>query len=460
MYALLKTTVEEPIPPSKNDVDCESIPVINPEISWDLKRKLIHMHIDGFDWKQGGLKSPIKFLDRDSIEYSLSQAAVQNQNEARMARLALEKSLALLDPAWGGVYQYSTQGDWAHPHYEKTMAAQAGCLRVYTLAYSLWHEHRFLLAANCIYDYMKRFLTSPSGAFYSGQTDKIPEQDVSEFFSLNSQQRLRIGIPNVHKFLYTRENGWAIEALATLHEVSGDKSTLQRALRAARWTINHRTLAEGGFRHNEHDRAGPYLGDTLAMGRAMLHLYRVTTEKKWLDYANDAADFINQNFKYRNGGFFRAVDRGEISKPVPQIDENISLTRFANLLFHYTGQPRFRELAKHGLRYLCIPQIATSRQEEAGILLADMEYNEAPVHVIITGKKNNPKARTLFNAALGTYGWYKKIEWLEEGERLPKFIKNKRVIDDHRPAAYVYTEHYGSDPVTNPDTLKQLITMM
>jgi uncharacterized protein YyaL (SSP411 family) len=33
--------------------------------------------------------------------------------------------LKLVDPVWGGVYQYSTDGDWDHPHFEKIMPFQA-----------------------------------------------------------------------------------------------------------------------------------------------------------------------------------------------------------------------------------------------------------------------------------------------------------------------------------------------
>ena len=101
MHALLKTTVEEPILPIYLDNDQKTIPVSDPEISSDLKRKLLYKHIQSFDWEHGGLISPIKFLDRDSVEYSLLQAANHDQTESRMARLSLSRSFSLLDPVWG-----------------------------------------------------------------------------------------------------------------------------------------------------------------------------------------------------------------------------------------------------------------------------------------------------------------------------------------------------------------------
>ena len=53
-----------------------------------------------------------------------------------MARQTLDAQLNLIDPAWGGVYQYSTDGDWKHPHFEKIMQMQAENLRIYSLAYA------------------------------------------------------------------------------------------------------------------------------------------------------------------------------------------------------------------------------------------------------------------------------------------------------------------------------------
>jgi hypothetical protein len=48
-------------------------------------------------------------------------------------------------------------------------------------------------------------------------------------------------------------------------------------------------------------RAGPYLGDTLAMGRAFLTLYSFTADPAWLGRAEHAAGFIAANFKAASG---------------------------------------------------------------------------------------------------------------------------------------------------------------
>ena len=73
-----------------------------------------------------------------------------------------------------------------------------------------------------------------------------------------------------------------ITALATLHAATGERVYLDDALAATRWVLDHRALPDGGFRHDANDPAGPYLDDTLAMGRAFLALHAATAERKWL----------------------------------------------------------------------------------------------------------------------------------------------------------------------------------
>jgi uncharacterized protein YyaL (SSP411 family) len=203
-----------------------------------------------------------------------------------------------MDSAWGGVYQYSTDRDWQHPHFEKIMQMQAEDLRIYAEAYALWHDNAYLQAAKQIRSYLKNFLTSPEGASYTSQdADLVPGEHGGEYFQLSDAGRRQRGVPRIDTHIYARENGWAIDALATLYAVTGKQDYLDDAIRAANWIIVHRALPGGGFRHDEKDPAGPYLGDTLFMGRAFLTLYAVTTDRAWLRRAEEAVQFISADFK-------------------------------------------------------------------------------------------------------------------------------------------------------------------
>src|SRR5258708_32977540 len=55
------------------------------------------------------------------------------------------------------------------------MQMQAENLRIYSLAYMLWHDPAHLHAAQEIRRYLKTFLTSPEGALYTSQDADLIE---------------------------------------------------------------------------------------------------------------------------------------------------------------------------------------------------------------------------------------------------------------------------------------------
>ena len=65
-----------------------------------------------------------KFLYWDVVEYCMVQAKQGILNSRRWGGKHHRRA-PLIDPVWGGECQYSTDGDWKHPHFEKIMQMQA-----------------------------------------------------------------------------------------------------------------------------------------------------------------------------------------------------------------------------------------------------------------------------------------------------------------------------------------------
>jgi uncharacterized protein YyaL (SSP411 family) len=422
----------------------------------ELRDKLRSINVETYDNQHGSWGTPQKFLDWNSVEYAMAQARDGDAHAAQRAQQTLAGELHLIDPAWGGVYQYSVGGDWFEPHFEKIMSMQAGNLRIYALAYAQWHDPAYLKAAQAIQRYLADFLTSPDGAFYTSQdADLIEGQHSADYFKLDAAARSKLGIPRVDKHLYARENGWAIDALATLYSVTGDPQALAQATRAARWIIAHRTLGDGGFRHDEHDAAGPYLGDTLAMGNAFLTLYSVTGERDWLTRARASLAYIDQTFRVAGTpGFVTAKSATDPAyKPQALRDENVVLARFANLLFQYTGDAQYQAMARYAMHYLTIPQVAM-RLPVAAVLLADRELGSDPVHVTVVGHRDDPAARALFMTAINSPDAYRRSEWWDKREgSLPNPDVQYPELDT--AAAFVCTSHVCSSPIRQPQALAQ-----
>jgi len=159
-----------------------------------LRQELQSRHENAYDLGQEGLKLKMKFLDADSVEWSMVLGLEGNTEQESRARRYLNQARSLLDPVWGGVYQYSTGGEWTHPHFEKVMAFQAKNLRMYSLAYAIYQDPNYLNMAQSIAGFLERFMRSPEGAFYiSMDADLKPGEHGESFFSLDDAGRRAAG---------------------------------------------------------------------------------------------------------------------------------------------------------------------------------------------------------------------------------------------------------------------------
>lgn len=455
MLRLLKAVVADPSPEAAARITFAKASN-NAFLSKTSRATLLRKRQATYDWDKGGLRTAQKFIDRNSLEYNLVQAASGDAQAEKMAKQTLDAALALLDPVWGGIYQYSTGYDWNYPHFEKIMSSQANYLRLYTLAYLQFGDTHYKEAAIKIADYLHNFLESPSGASYVSQdADVIPGQHSEGYFALNDAERRKIGIPRVDKHEYARETGWVAEALTTLYRATGEKVYLDRAIRGVNWAIKHRSLPGGGFRHDKKDAFGPYLGDSLAMGRAFLALYHVTAERDWLARANQTATFIGSNFKGDNG-FITAKASGPVA-PLPDLEENISATRWLNLMSHYSGDKTQRALAEHGMRYLASPDFAENRFEESGILLADDELANDPFHLTVVAAKSDARGDILYKYARQQPGWYQRTEWLDRKEG-PLPHNDVQYPPFSTPAGYACAAQRCSLPAFTVEDYEQRVT--
>ncbi|MFI5106286.1 MAG: hypothetical protein ACHP79_15295, partial [Terriglobales bacterium] len=383
----------------------------NALLSADLRAELEQRYFGQYDSKHASWGFDQKFLDWTSTEYAMARAHSGDAKSGEMARQSLNAQFKLIDRVWGGVYQYSVGGDWNEPHFEKIMNFQAGNLRIYSLAYEEWHDLEYLKAAQDVHRFLKTFLSSPEGAFYTSMdADLIEGKHSAAYFSLADGGRRKLGVPRIDKHVYSRENGWAIDAIATLYAATGDRQYLEDAIRAAQWILENRALGGGGFRHDTKDVAGPYLADTLTMARAFLTIYEVTGDRTWLGRAEAAGKFIDANFADRQAGFMTSKAPTDRSySPRPERDENILLARLTNLLSRYTGNPDYRAMSERAMRYLAAPAIARYLPT-GGTLLADREFSSDPVHITIVGHKDDPAAQALFHAGAAYPSGYLRLE--------------------------------------------------
>ncbi len=482
MRGLLEGVVADPTPgPSVRPEAPRSDSLAGTALSERQRKDLIALLSQRYDKDQGGWGFSKKFLDFDGVEYGLARAGAgspsgdaDSEAAERMARETLTLSRKLIDPVWGGLYQYSDSGDWDHPHFEKLLQFQAEGIRLYAAAYARWKDERDLQAARDILRYVRAFLKSPEGAFYVSQdADVVAGEHSAEYYALDDAARRRRGIPRVDTHLYARESAWMVRALVSLYAVTNEPELLDEAETAARWIVAQRALPGGGFRHDatfpepSSSTGGPYLGDSVAAGRAFLALWAVTGDRAWLSRSREAAAYVAKTFAAegdaaRAPGLVSAVSHSRFAPPQPQRDENVAVARWANLLFRHTGEEAHRRLADSAMAFLVIPEIA-EKFSTASVLLADAERSSEPPHLTVVGSREDAGTRRLLAAAVGDsgsgFGFYRRVELFDERDgALPNLDVEFPRLD--RPAAFVCANGRCSLPAFTPEELRKRIARL
>lgn len=455
MVRLLTKIVADPTPEMVTP-EAQATWAVSPLLADGTRDELERRFVATNDFRRGGLKGDQKVVDRDAAEYAILKAVAGDATARRIALGSLAGARQLLDPVWGGVYQYSTGGDWNHPHFEKLGFIQADYLRLFAIAYANLHDPRDGRAISAIHSYLKRFLQAPDGSFYASQdADLRPGQHAGSYFALDDSGRSRQGVPRIDRHVYARENGLIANALVQAHSATGDPALLGDAVKAAERMMATRRLPGGGYAHDADHRAGPYLADNLAMLRALVALHGATGERRWLAEAITTADFIASRFAREDAPGFRTAVASGVLPAVVTLDENLALARAANLLARYSGEARHRAMAESAMRYLATPEVALSRISDPGILIAAHELSNEPAHLTIVGSRKDLAAQRLFDAANRWPVVYKRVEWWDRSEG-PLANADVAYPELARAAAYVCADGRCSRPLFTGDDLVAL----
>ncbi len=461
MKKVLQESFDDPVP---NPRQTANYPAASERgLSEAQRDRILATVVYGYDQQHAGWGDGQKFLDASLMEFALTRANEENWVFALASKESLQASLNLIDPKWGGVYQYSDQPDWKSPHFEKIASIQSAYLFSYAYGYQVFKDEKYRDAAKNVLRYLDAYLQDAGGAFYTSQDADVSAQLTGHmFYAMSDGERRQVAQPAIDRNIYANENGALISALLTDYAMAGDASSLTRAERAMDWIVANRALPEpGGFKHGTQDSGGPFLSDTLAMSRAMLDMYAVTGRREWLASAQAGAHFIDAHFSDRNDGGFFTTDpkHGGVLKPYKEIDENLVAARFFNLLSYYAHDTKLAATAAAAFQSVSSPEQLKRNSFAPGLLLADAEIKTPPLHLTIVGAKADLQAQALFGAAIATAPAYKQTEWYDSAEgSLPgsdiSFPKLPQA------AAFVCTGNLCSAPVFDAKALTTMLEAM
>ena len=262
---------------------------------------------DRYDDEEGGWGSRQKLPLGANLEFELVRASHGDSAALSRARFTFDKQRAILDPVWGGMYQYSTDSVWTNPHFEKRLPIQTATLEALARAYGLTREKKYLDDALRIEGYLRQFLQDADGAFLVSQDADLGGfeghgkfVDGHDYFVLDDAHRRALGIPRIDRNVYPYENGLGIAALVSLAAVVEpplQDELMTRARRAADLMLA-RFVDAGGtvWRNKTPVGSARYLADAAAMGRALSLLAARTKDPRYVLVARQVAGAMLRMF--------------------------------------------------------------------------------------------------------------------------------------------------------------------
>ena len=419
----------------------------------------------------------------------------------------------IYDHLGGGFSRYSVDAHWIVPHFEKMLYDNALLARVYLHAWQVTGKARFRQVLDEIITYVLRDLRHPDGGFYSAEdADSEGEEGKFYVFSLDEVGRvLRDGgltddevaevvewygvtqegnfeghnilwrplrgdlarsplverarailfeyrntrvRPGLDDKVLTEWNGLMLAALAEAAAATGDAAWRAAAVQTAEFLITQLRRPDGRWLRSWQAEVGArhlgYAADHAAMVDALVRVYELTGEARWITIARETADAMIDLFRDKvNGGLFTTGIDGEvlITRPKELMDNAVPSANSAAAaallrLGALTGDDRYRSVVDEIFRLL--GALADRHPTAFGQLLCALDLGATAIdEIVVAGDRPD-----LLAVARETYRPNAVLAW---GERFDSPLWTDR--DDG--AAYVCRNFSCQLPARDTDSLRR-----
>lgn len=445
---LLKAIVADPSPEEmiSNFSTIEISASENPLLTKQLKEN----YIQSLDFKVGGFDQSQKYVQWATYEYAVFEN--KDENVMNWVEKSVNGAKQLSDPVWGGVYQYSTNYDWEHLHFEKLLSIQARYTSIFLLNYFYSNDSASLEFAKKAMGYADRFLLQPSGLYGNAQdADLVQGKHAGEYFALNNEDRLKLGIPKVDTNTFTDNNAAIAIALARLYFATNERSYLEKALRVNE-LLSQRKMKNGLYSHASKSTEIASLRDQIALFEWMIELAKI-------DFSNaqnnqelkELSSAIIAEFKNENGSF-RSFSGANGLQPQPLVEENIRWARMLNWYAEYSKNKNYKTIAKETYQFLISEKVASSYYSEPALLLLEKELGSEPNQFVYLQSEKGK----VFSGDLHVVVPFYSLIFDAQMDQLPK-DKQELLVSFDENILFLCTSNYCSSPMTSKEELMKLL---
>ena len=441
---LLKAIVADPSPEVAIDnlSNVKSVRTENPE----LQKELIANFGNSLDYKRGGFDQAQKYVEFATFEYAIFGS--KDKNVKNWAKLSIEGAKQLSDPAWGGVYQYSTHNDWEHLHFEKLLSIQARYTQLFLLNYYYNADEASLDYAKKTIAYADRFLLKENRLYSNAQdADLVQGEHAEEYFKLSDSERMKLGIPKIDTNTFTDNNAAMAISLSKLYHATGEERYLKQSEGVLKQLLKRKN-ANGLFKHGYESRGIASLRDQIAVAELFVEFLKNDANNKEIQKELlTLLDLIRTHFTNENGSM-KSFSGSNGLIPEPIIEENIRIARVFNWYAAFSKDESFKKSALNVYHFLISDAVSKDYYTEPSLLLLEREIQEEPTNYVYLQRG---KGNDFAGAMLVVIPFY-SIVYDGKLDELPK-DKQELIEGFDENVLLMCTSSYCSSPIYDLESL-------
>jgi uncharacterized protein YyaL (SSP411 family) len=419
-------------------------------------RAIVRDLAEAFDEKHGGFGAGQKFPSPESMDFLLARYSEKKDPLVKKIVTTTLDHMAkgeLYDDIEGGFFRYATKPDWSEPHYEKMLEVNAGMIRNYSEASLVFGSGEYKkVVQKCVRYVRLNLYDTASGAFFGSQ-------DADEAY-YKIRDRKGMTAPAVDKTAYADSSALMISALVSAYEAVDEQQYLAMAMKGADYLLTNLFDKDAGVYH--FSRSGTrtldgLLSDNVLAGAALLDLYTVTGEKRYLNAAKKINALIKNRFYDADAKRFRPSIAAPLAAPLApgiltKVNDNLANYRAIRFMGRMLSVEEFKDQKK--IRDEALAALSKNYQDFTPNAAA---YGNAlhwamgdPIEITIIAK--GKAARSYLTAIRDIYVPKKIVRVLsieEDGDRINKLGYPKR------EAVYLCAGKRCSKPITAPRKLKE-----